>query len=190
MMTYPDARRVGTRAATILAQVMCSPEYPRLVASTRLYPDCWSTFTGYPIIAAFDLSTDAEPLFGEALKVLCLKTAVYELSGGDEEAAELLVSAPVDEMVHAILAQYTLCQDMTQRLGIRFVHMTDQERFGWYPRDYTHQCYVEAGWGEPPARYWIDGTETKRRLAALGARYEQAGILDMGRRHRFEFAAV
>ncbi|MGH3936546.1 MAG: hypothetical protein ACRDS1_16470 [Pseudonocardiaceae bacterium] len=39
--------------------------------------------------------TDAEPLFHDALKVLCLKAAMYELTGGDEQAAELLVSALV-----------------------------------------------------------------------------------------------
>lgn len=62
------------------------------------YVDCWATFTGYPTISRWDLDTDTEPLFGDAVKVLCLKPTVYELTSGDEEAAGLLVSAPVDEI--------------------------------------------------------------------------------------------
>lgn len=89
--------------------------YPRLERSARRYPDCWATFTGYPIVSHWDLDADSEPLFHDALRVLCLKAAVYELSGGDEQAAELLVSAPVDEMVHAILAQFTLMTRLQMR---------------------------------------------------------------------------
>jgi hypothetical protein len=87
--------------------------------------------------------------------VLCLKTAVYELTGGDEHAAELIVAAPVDEMVHAVLAQHTLCVRMTTRLGIRFVHMTDRERFGYRKGEYTYRAYVAAGWGEPNERLQV-----------------------------------
>jgi hypothetical protein len=163
-MTMPSPADVGPRAAALLTLIEQAPEYDRLVASTRLYPDCWATFTGYPIIAQFDLAKDAEPLFTEAMRVLALKTTVYQLTGGDEEAAELLVSAPVDEMVHAVLAQYTLVTRMTRRLGLQFVHMTDQERFGYEHDGYTATCYRAAGWGNPPARYWIDTAETNRRL--------------------------
>jgi hypothetical protein len=67
-----------------------------------------------------------------------------------------VVSAPVDEMVHAVLAQYTLCQTMTAKLRIRFVHMTDQERFGWRRGDYTlpvaliwHAVAPGRGWPRP-----------------------------------------
>jgi hypothetical protein len=186
-MTRPSPATVGERAAEILELIKGSDEYARLEESTRLYPDCWATFTGYPIIAQWDLSKDAGPLFEEALRVLALKSAVFELSGEDEEAAELVVSAPVDEMVHAVLAQYTLCQTMTQRLGIRFVHMTDRERFGWRRGDYTHECYTAAGWGEPDPRYWIDAAETDRRLNILNKRYRSVGIQDTGRKHDFTF---
>jgi hypothetical protein len=148
-----------------------------------------ATFTGYPIISQFDLDKDAGPLFVEALRVLALKSAVFELSGGDEHAAELVVAAPVDEMVHAVLAQYTLCQSLTERLGIRFVHMTDRERFGWNPGDYTHECYAAAGWGDPDPRYWIDDIQTRQRLAVLCERYESIGIHGGGRRHDIDFGA-
>jgi hypothetical protein len=187
MTEQPDPAAVGRRAAEILDLVQASNEYARLVSSTRRYPDCWATFTGYPIVARWNLETDAEPLFHEAIRVLCLKAAVYELSAGDEHAAELVISAPVDEMVHAVLAQYTLCVAMTRRLGITFVHMTDRERFGWRHGDYTHQCYSAAGWGVPPSRYWIDGAETGRRLAVLNDRYRSIGIHDDGRRHDIDF---
>ncbi|MGH8902608.1 MAG: hypothetical protein ACRDYA_13260 [Egibacteraceae bacterium] len=187
MATKTDAAVVGRRAAQILDLICASEEYDRLVESTRMYPDCWATFTGYPIIAQWDLATDAQPLFQEALRVLCLKAAVYELTSGDEAEAELIVAAPVDEMVHAVLAQYTLCVRMTQRLGIHFVHMTDRECFGYRKGGYTHQCYVAAGWGEPNERYWIDADETGRRLKILGRRYASIGIHDSGRRHGIDF---
>ena len=119
--------------------------------------------------------------------MLVLKTAVFELSGGDEHLAELEISAPVDEMVHAVLAQYTLCQTMTAKLGIRFIHMTDQERFNYEADGYTDQCYRAAGWGEPNRRYWLDRAEMGRRLDILGAKYESIGIQAEGRSHGFTF---
>jgi hypothetical protein len=187
--TRPEPAAVGRRAAQIMGMITASPQYARLVDSATRYADCWATFTGYPLIAQFDLEADAKPLFCEAMRVLCLKSAVYELSDGDEDAAELVVSAPVDEMVHAVLAQYTLCQTMTERLGLRFVHMTDKERFGWRRGDYTERCYRAAGFGEPPARYWIDATETGRRLKVLNGRYNSIGIDNDGRRHSIDFNA-
>jgi hypothetical protein len=63
MTTRPDVAAVGRRAAQILAMVRASEEYDRLVGSTRLYPDCWATFSGFPVVAEWDLATDAEPLF-------------------------------------------------------------------------------------------------------------------------------
>jgi hypothetical protein len=183
----PNPSAVGRRAAQILDLITASPEYARLVDSATRYADCWATFTGYPIIARFDLEADAPGLFAEAMRVLSLKSAVFELSDGDEDAVELIVSAPVDEMVHAVLAQYTLCQTMTARLGLRFVHMTDREQFGWQRGDYTEQCYRAAGWGEPPARYWIDANETGRRLSILNSRYNSVGIHNDGRGHTIDF---
>ena len=185
----PDPAAVGKRAAEILDLIEGSDEYGRLAHSAQKYADCWATFTGYPIIARWDLDSDTAPLFAEALRVLALKSAVFELSGGDEHAAELIVSAPVDEMVHAVLAQFTLCQTLTARLGIRFVHMTDQERFGWRRGDFTHECYRAAGWGEPNPRYWIDADETGRRLKVLNSKYATVGIGRDGRTHDIDFDA-
>jgi hypothetical protein len=182
----PGPRSVAARAVEILAVIQADKEYPRLVASTKLYPDCWATFGGYPIVAEFNLDRDAEPLLAEALKVLALKAAVYELSGGDEAAAELVIPAPVDEMVHAVIAQFTLLVRMMSRTGIALCHMTDMEKFGYQKGNYAHQCYV-AAWGQPPERYWIDAAETSRCLEILSALYASIGISDLGRRHDIAF---
>jgi hypothetical protein len=39
-------------------------------------PIAGATFTGYPTISHWDPDTDTEPLFHDAVKVLCLKAAV------------------------------------------------------------------------------------------------------------------
>jgi hypothetical protein len=70
--------------------------------------------------------------------VLALKAAVFELTEGDEAAAELLVSAPVDEMVHAVLAQFTVMSGMQDDLKLTFPHATELERF-----DYTRSCLTD-----------------------------------------------
>jgi hypothetical protein len=185
----PAPAEVGRRAKDILTLIKNTEEFARLQSSSQGYTDCWATFTGYPLVAQWNLQKDTAPLFEEALRVLALKTAVFELTGGDEEIAELEISAPVDEMVHAVLAQYTLCQTMTARLGITFLHMTDQERFTYEAGGYTDKCYVAAGWGEPDRRYWLDRAEMGRRLDILGAMYESIGIQAEGRSHQFDFAA-
>ncbi|MEU7907216.1 hypothetical protein [Actinoplanes sp. NPDC049118] len=185
--TIPTPVEVGHRAGKILDGIKATEEFGRLERSSKEYSDCWATFTGYPLIANWSLAADTPPLFEEAIRVLALKTAVFELSDGDEQTAELEISAPVDEMVHAVLAQYTLCQAMTEKLGIRFIHMTDQERFSYEIDGYTDQCYRAAGWGEPNRRYWLDRTETGRRLDILGAKYESIGIQAEGRSHCFTF---
>jgi hypothetical protein len=179
-----NPEQVGRRAAEMLGLIEASNEYERLVESTKMYPDCWSTFSGYPIIAHWDLATDAEPLFLEAMRVLCLKAAVYEQTGGDETAAELVAAAPVDEMVHVVLAQYTLCVAMTKRLGIDFVHMTDRERFGYRPGNLTHQCYLAAGWGddivdqiEVSRHWWVIDSEL--RTFSSSHRYVWPSELDL-----------
>ncbi|MET0492936.1 MAG: hypothetical protein ABW000_07360 [Actinoplanes sp.] len=185
--TTPIPVAVGRRAAEILAQIEGTEEYARLQSSSAAYTDCWATFTGYPLVANWDLEADTDPLFVEALRVLALKTAVFELTDGDERLAELEISAPVDEMVHAVLAQYTLCQKLTGKLGIQFVHMTDQERFSYRVGGYTDQCYAAAGWGEQNPRYWLDGDEMQKRLDFLGGLYKSIGFQEEGRSHTHDF---
>jgi hypothetical protein len=183
----PAPEAVGKRAAEILTAVINSDDFDRLRKSTSYYPECWGTFTGYPLIAKWSLKDDSDPLFWEGMRVLALKTAVFELTDGDEHAAELEISAPVDEMVHAILAQFTLVQKMTAGLGIQFIHMTDQERFSYEVGGYTDRCYAAAGWGEQNLRYWIGRPEMLRRLDILGKLYQSIGFQEEGRSHTHDF---
>lgn len=184
-----DPNVVGRRAADILGQMQKHQGYGRLKSSSMRYTDCWATFTGYPTLSRWSLERDAGPLLDEALKVLALKAAVYEITGGDEEAAELLVSAPVDEMIHAVLAQFTVMTGMQRDLGVTFPHATDKEDFSYSRGCDTDTFYAAAGWGEQPLRYWLDSAEVGRRLAILNARYNLAGIGTDGRSHDIDFDA-
>lgn len=181
---------VGTRAAEILIAVELDGEFCRLRTSSLAHAACWASFIGYPVVALWNLDADKSPLFDEAVKALCLKAAVYELTRGDETAAELPVSLPVDEMIHAVLAQHNIMTGLQLRLGVLLPHMTDLVEFGWEPDDYTSQCYAAAaGWGEMNPRYWVGTGEAKRRLGILDQAYSTAGLHDRGRRHEFMFAA-
>jgi hypothetical protein len=186
----PDPVSVGLRAVEILAAMQSHPGYDRLNSSSMKYSTCWATFTGYPTIAEWSLERDADPLLVEALRVLALKAAVFELTGGDEEAAELLVPAPVDEMVHAVLAQFTLMTRLQADLGITFPHATELERFTYTRGCATDLFYAAAGWGEQPSRYWLDSAEVDRRIAILNALYDAAGFGRDGRSHDLDFDAA
>jgi hypothetical protein len=188
-VALPDPETVGRRAEEILCAVEACRDFERLRAATLAYPTCWATFTGYPIVAQWDLDTDGGPLFVEALRAMALKAAMFELTGS-EAAAELDVSAPVDEMVHALTAQFTLLSRIQTRLGLTFVHATDRERFTYDVGGYTDLAYQAAGWGEPDRRYWIGLAETKRRLQVLFARYESIGVHGGGRSHDITFEAA
>ncbi|WP_346535603.1 hypothetical protein [Micromonospora sp. DPT] len=187
--TMPECTAVGQRAAEILDRMKEHPAYGRLNSSSMKYSSCWATFTGYPSISRWSLQRDAGPLLTEALRVLALKAAVFELSGGDEQAAELLVPAPVDEMIHAVLAQFTLMSRMQADLQVVFPHATELEEFTYTGGCITDAYYAAAGWGERPLRYWLDSVEVSRRLAVLNVHYQQAGLGRDGRSHDFDFDA-
>lgn len=121
--------------------------------------------------------------------MLHLKAAVFELTG-DENAAEIPIAVPVDEMTHAIIAQPQLLARIAERIGVRIIHQTDQEHTDWTPGDYTDQAYTLA-WGERPrSRYWIPNDEVLRRLGILRSRYESIGLHDMGQRHTIVFGEL
>ncbi|PWR14856.1 hypothetical protein DKT69_13980 [Micromonospora sicca] len=187
--TMPECAAVGQRAAEILDRMKEHPAHDRLHSSSMKYSSCWATFTGYPSISRWSLERDAGPLLTEALRVLALKAAVFELAGGDEQAAELLVPAPVDEMIHAVLAQFTLMSRMQADLQVVFPHATELEEFTYTRGCITDAYYAAAGWGEQPLRYWLDSAEVSRRLAVLNAYYQQAGLGRDGRSHDFDFDA-
>ncbi|MFF0099747.1 hypothetical protein ACFYO8_10470 [Micromonospora sp. NPDC005257] len=185
--TLPEPAEVGRRAAEILDLITQHPSSERLHNSSMKYSSCWATFTGYPAISRWSLDRDAGPLLTEAMRVLALKAAVFELSGGDEEAAELLVPAPVDEMIHAVLAQFTLMSRMQRDLGVTFPHATELEEFTYARGCLTDAYYAAAGWGPQPLRYWLDSAEVTRRLDQLNAHYQAAGLGRDGRSHDFDF---
>jgi len=184
-MPAPEA--VGERAAQIFDAMRAHPGWERLNGSSMRYSSCWATFTGYPTIARWSLDQDAGPLLVEALRVLALKAAVYELTGGDEARAELLVPAPVDEMVHAVLAQFTLMSRMQADLGVVFPHATELEDFGYTRGAITDAYYTAAGWGEQNLRYWLDAAEVNRRLEILDSHLGPAGFGRGGRSHTLTF---
>ncbi|WFE51192.1 hypothetical protein [Micromonospora sp. WMMD1155] len=185
--TMPEPAEVGRRAAEILDLITQHPSSERLRSSSMKYSSCWATFTGYPAISQWSLDRDAGPLLTEAMRVLALKAAVFELSGGDEEAAELLVPAPVDEMIHAVLAQFTLMSRMQRDLGVTFPHATELEEFTYTRGCLTDAYYAATGWGPQPLRYWLDSAEVTRRLNQLNAHYQAAGLGRDGRSHDFAF---
>jgi hypothetical protein len=119
--TMPAPLAVGHCAARILTLIRSDAEFEALRQSSLKYADCWATYTGYPLVNQWHLDTDAPSLFDEGLRVLALKAAVFDLTG-DEKRAELLVSLPVDEMVHAIIAQTSLCKRIFDRLDVTCVH--------------------------------------------------------------------
>lgn len=141
-----DPRTVGGLAATYLASIYAWDGYGRLESSSLGYSEDWTSYTGYPVIECWNEDVDAPRLLPEALQALCLKAAVLTLTDNGA-MAELLISPPVDEMVHAILAQHELIRRIEAELGIRMVHMTDNEELGWKPGDFTDQAYQAAGWG-------------------------------------------
>lgn len=185
--TIPEPEVVGPRAAEILNAIRGHWLYERLTGSSTKYSTCWSTFTGYPLVSRWNLDRDAGPLLEEALRVLALKSAVFELTDGDEAAAELLVPAPVDEMVHAVLAQFTVMTRMQSELGVIFPHATELERYDYTRGCITDEFYAAAGWGQQPLRYWLSADEVERRLAILDAAYSKVGIHDTGRSHIIDF---
>ncbi|MCY1141472.1 hypothetical protein OWR29_26040 [Actinoplanes sp. Pm04-4] len=185
-----DPNTVGPRAAEILNAIKAHPLYERLTGSSMKYSTCWATFTGYPTVSQWDLDRDSAPLLEEALRSLALKAAVFELTGGDEETAELLLPPAVDEMVHAVLAQFTVICKIQEAIGVHFPHATEHEEFSYTRGCTTDAYYAAAGWGEQPTRYWLDAAEVNRRLNILEEKYGKAGIIGNGRSHNINFEAV
>jgi hypothetical protein len=188
----PPEYLVGRRAREIF-DLIADPDpahaelYGRLVESAGLYCDGWGTHAGMVCVEMWDLEADFDPLFREAVRTLCLKAAVWELTDGDEEKAELVVPPPVDEMIHAVFAQANILPAVEESLGVHFPHMTDRERFGYEHGGYVHRCYLAAFGEDPNPRYWIDREETARRLAKLDSLYRTIGIERLAFRHSIRF---
>ncbi|MGW1673758.1 hypothetical protein [Streptomyces sp. NPDC002324] len=186
--SLPAAGKVAERAREIHVAIHADEEFPAFVAASLKYDEDWTCYSGTPVISKYNQETDAAPLFAEGLRALCLKAAVFEMTG-DENTAEIPIAVPVDEMTHAMIAQPQLLARIAARVGVQIIHQTNQEHTDWRTDDYTHEAY-RAAWGEPPARYWIDHEEVTRRLSILREKYAAAGFLNMGQAHVIEFGEM
>jgi len=187
-LEMPAVDAVANAARRIRDSIASDPQFPQFRAASLEYSEDWQCFTGFPVIDRWNLEADAEPLFEEGLRALALKAAVYEATR-DDQAAEIAIAVPVDEMTHAMLAQAQLLHAIADRVGAVIIHQTDQEHTDYRAGGYTHDCY-RAAWGEPPARYWLDHVEVLRRRSVLAGLYESIGMGRSGREHAINFAAV
>ncbi|MFJ4827776.1 hypothetical protein ACIP5L_31375 [Streptomyces bacillaris] len=183
----PAAETVAVRAREIHATIEADQEFPAFKAASLKYDADWQCFTGSVVVAHYDQEEDKHGLFAEGLRALCLKAAVFERTG-DENAAEIPISVPVDEMTHAMIAQPQLLARIAARVGVAIIHQTDQEHTDWREEDYTHQAYRVA-WGEPDRRLWLPAEEVTRRLAWLDQKYAAMGFRKQGQAHDFGFSA-
>lgn len=180
-LTRPAPEEAAALAREILTAWMADPEIGVVLQGSVKYSSDWDDFYGHVLIDNYSTRADAEPLVNEALKVMALKSALLTLTG-DEVAAELPVSTPVDATCHALCAQFLPLSRIQQRTGHQFVHSTVNEHAvdtAWSFGDYTHQAY-RAAFGPTPERYWIDGDEAERRRRILDDRYAQIGITERG----------
>lgn len=187
----PAPADVAERAREIHAAWQADAEIGVVLDGCAKYSSDWDDFYGGPLISTYSVARDASHLLDDALKVMALKTAVYELTG-DELLAELPVPVPIDVTCHALCAQFTALSRIQQRTGHPFVHSTVNEHTNatcWDTGDYTHQAY-EAAFGAVNERYWIPAAETERRRQVLDARYATIGITDRGMASAIDYAAV
>ncbi|WKK23914.1 hypothetical protein QZH56_35385 [Streptomyces olivoreticuli] len=180
----PDIRAVAETARDALTGIEADAEYEHL--KTAVLASTQVSFTGFPLIDQWEADRDSEPLFTEALCAIALRAAVLVLTV-DDRAVFLPVPAPVDAMVHVVLAQGSLAWRVAEYNVLSLVHRSDQENSAYSKGCYTHDCYRQA-WGEPPGRYWIGQQEADRRTAVLAALYESIGMGPDGRRHHIDFS--
>ncbi|MGA5584485.1 hypothetical protein ACPCIY_25770 [Streptomyces thermodiastaticus] len=187
----PEPAAVAARARDILAGWQADDEMRVVLAGCEKYSSDWDDFYGGPLISTYSVARDAGHLLGDALKVMALKSAMYEMTG-DELAAELPVPVPVDVTCHALCAQFTALSRIQQRTGHLFVHSTVNEHVNdtpWRAGDYTHQAYQTA-FGPVDERYRIDADEAERRRRILDGKYASIGITDRGMTSSIDYAAA
>ncbi|GAA2770519.1 hypothetical protein [Streptomyces showdoensis] len=180
-LVRPAPETAAAHARTIHAAWLADPEMRTVLDGCAKYSSDWDDFYGGPLVSEYSVARDAKHLLDGALKVMALKSAVYELTG-DELAAELPVPVPLDVTTHALCAQFTALSRVQARTGHLFVHSTVNEHTvetPWRAGDYTHQAYRQA-FGPVDERYWIDAPEAERRRNILDAKYASIGITDRG----------
>ncbi len=191
-LTRPAPENVSKRAREIHTAWMADPEMPAVLDGCKKYSSDWTDDYGQVLIPEYSVERDAPPLIDDALRVMALKSAVYEMTNGDELAAELPVPVPVDTAVHALCAQFTALSRVQARTGHLFVHSTVREHEAgraWNWGDYTHQAY-KATFGDVDSRYWIDEPEAERRRQVLDGLYAGIGITERGMASTIDFAAA
>ncbi|GAA2627515.1 hypothetical protein [Streptomyces axinellae] len=191
-MSRPAPTEVAVRAREIHAALMSDPEIGRLEAAVSQYTSDWDDFYGYPLVTTYDAEADAPGLFKEAVRAMAIKSAVWDITDGNESAAELPMPVPVDTMTHAMMAQFSLLTRMMQRHGIQFVHMTDLEHrnSAWDHGDYTHEVYQLAYGEDVNPRFWIGAEETERRRKVLDVLYEGIGVSERGKKVAISYGAA
>lgn len=195
-MTSTLARPLPEKTAELARQIhaawLADPEMPVVLDGCTKYNDDWTCAYGQTLIAGYTAAGDAASMVVEAVKALAVKSAVFELTGGDEMAAELPVSVPVDATIHALTAQFTILSRVQARTGHPFVHSTVNEHImdtPWRVGDYTHQVY-RAAFGPLPERYWIDADEAERRRQVLDGMFAGIGLTERGMASAVDFAAA
>ncbi|WP_435059573.1 hypothetical protein [Streptomyces sp. bgisy060] len=187
----PTPADVAARAREIHSAWQADAEMQTVLDGCAKYNSEWDDFYGGPLISTYSVARDAQHLIGDALRVMALKTAVYEMTG-DELLAELPVPVPVDVTCHALCAQFTALSRVQQRTGHLFVHSTVNEHANatpWDTGDFTHQAY-EAAFGPVDERYWIPAAEAERRRQVLDGKYAAIGITDRGMTSAIDYAAA
>ncbi|MET9057510.1 hypothetical protein ABZX99_06775 [Streptomyces antibioticus] len=185
----PEPSAVAARAREIRSAWLADKEMATVLEGCARYSSDWDDFYGGPLVSTYSVERDARPLLADAVRVMALKSAVYEITG-DEVTAELSVPVPVDVTCHALTAQFTALSRVQQRTGHLFVHSTVNEHTvntPWRCGDYTHQVYVEA-FGPVDGRYWIDAGEAERRREILDGLYATIGITDRGTTSSIDYA--
>ncbi|MFC7796195.1 hypothetical protein [Streptomyces cinereoruber] len=167
-ITAIEPAAVADRAREIHAAWQAAPEMPTTLEGCALYTGEWDDFYGGPLVSEYSVTRDAQPLLQGALRVMALKSAVYELTG-DELLAELPAPVPLDVTCHALCAQFTVLSRVQQRTGHPFVHSTVNEQrnaTAWDAGDFTHRAYELAFGpiGPIDKRYWIGAAKTVGRL--------------------------
>ncbi|MFE4871425.1 hypothetical protein ACFRIF_21455, partial [Streptomyces sp. NPDC056682] len=77
----PAPAAVAARAREIYAAWQADPEMRVVLDGCARYTSDWDDFYGGPLISTYSVARDAAHLLDDALKVMALKTAVYELTG-------------------------------------------------------------------------------------------------------------
>ncbi|MFJ5139040.1 hypothetical protein [Streptomyces sp. NPDC088707] len=80
--TAIEPTAVADRARIVHAAWQADSEMPTVLEGCALYTGEWDDFYGGPLVNEYSVTRDAQPLLQGALRVMALKSAVYELYTG------------------------------------------------------------------------------------------------------------